>query len=143
MMPFIWLGIAVVLAFIEAAAPALVCVWFCVGAAAALVTSIFVTDLLVQIIVFLVVSLVALIALRPFIKKRVNVRGDEVATNSDAYIGRDVVVTQNIPEGRQGRVRLGDVSWSARSSSGEAITAGTLAKVDAVDGTVLVVEPVS
>ena len=140
---FAWLGIAVVFGFIEAAAPALVCLWFCLGAAVAFVTSFFVDDLLVQVIVFLVASIAMLLALRPFLRKRTKANPEDALTNSDAYVGREVVVTQGIPEGsgRTGRVLLADVSWLARTPGGNALPTGAHATVKQVDGTVLVVEP--
>lgn len=47
-------------------------------------------------------------------------------------------------DGREGRVRLGDSDWSARLATGVAIPEpGTHLRVDAVDGTILVVRPES
>ena len=105
---FVWLGIAVVFGFIEAAAPALVCLWFCLGAAVAFVVSFFVDNILAQVAVFLVASVAMLLALRPFIRKRTKANPEDALTNSDAYVGREVVVTQGIPEGagQTGRVLL-------------------------------------
>lgn len=140
-MPFVWLGAAVLLGLFEAAAPGLICIWFCLGAVASFIASLFVGDVFIQIIVFVAVSLVALLALRPLMKKRVNAHLDEVATNADAYVGRDVVVTQAIPDGQRGRARLADVTWNARTVDGQAMASGTHARVASVDGTVLVLEP--
>ena len=142
---FVWLGIAVVFGFIEAAAPALVCLWFCLGAAVAFVVSFFVDNILAQIAVFLVASVAMLLALRPFIRKRTKANPEDALTNSDAYVGHEVVVTQGIPEGagQTGRVLLADVSWLARTPDGSALPTGTRAKVAQVDSTVLVVEPLA
>lgn len=141
MATFIWLGIAIVLGVIEAASPMLVCIWFCLGAAVTFAVSLFVDNLLVQIVVFLVASTAMLLALRPFMKKRINAKGAETATNADTYIGRDVVVTQGIPAGQNGRVLLADVSWLARTADGSPLATGAHATVQAVDGTVLTVAP--
>ena len=134
MSPIIWLGITVALGLAEAAAPALVCLWFCLGAAITFVVSFFVPDLLVQVIVFVVCSALGLAALRPFMKKA-------AVTNSDEYVGRSVTVVQGIPQDGTGRVRLADVSWSARTKDGSALSAGSKARVEAVESTVLVVSP--
>lgn len=140
---FVWLGIAVVFGVIEAAAPALVCLWFCLGAAIAFVVSFFVDNLLVQVAVFLVASVAMLLALRPFMRKRTKSNPADALTNADSYVGREVVVTQQIPEGagRTGRVLLADVSWLARTPDGKPLATGSRATVRAVDSTVLVVEP--
>lgn len=144
MAAIIWLGIAVAFGIVEAAAPALVCIWFCVGAAAAFVVSLFTANILVQVAVFLVVSCVALLALRPFFRKSAKVKAKDALTDVDAYVGREVTVTQEIPAGKDlcGRVRLGDVSWLARTSEGVAVPTGSRVVVKSVDSTVLVVKPV-
>jgi membrane protein implicated in regulation of membrane protease activity len=141
---FVWLAVAVVFGLIEAMGPALVCIWFCVGAAVAFVVSFFVDSLLVQVVVFLVVSLAALIGLRPFIRKSSKERLDDVKTNYDTYVGRELVVSQAIPAGTgsTGRVLLGDVSWLARTCDGTAVEEGARVVVREVDSTVLVVAPV-
>ena len=88
MSPIIWLGITVALGLAEAAAPALVCLWFCLGAAITFVVSFFVPDLLVQVIVFVVCSALGLAALRPFMKKSSESKEKAAVTNSDEYVGR-------------------------------------------------------
>lgn len=140
---FVWLGLAVLFGIIEAAAPALVCLWFCLGAGIAFVVSFFVPDVVVQIIVFLVCSVALLLALRPFMRKRIKANPEDALTNFDAYVGREVLVTQAIPagSGQNGRVLLADVSWLARTADGSALSSGSHATVKQVDGTVLVVEP--
>ena len=141
MSPLIWLGITVALGLAEAAAPALVCLWFCLGAAVTFVVSFFVDDLLVQIIVFVVCSALGLAALRPFMKKSSESKEKDAVTNSDEYVGRTVTVVQRIPEGGTGRVKLADVSWMARMQDGSALASGSKARVEAVESTVLVLGP--
>ena len=145
MAAFIWLGIAVVFGIVEAIAPALVCVWFCVGAAAAFVAALCTANVWIQVAVFVVVSAVCLLCLRPFIRKTAKAKPEDAVTNYDTYVGREVVVTQAIPagEGRCGRVLLADVSWLARTADGTAVSTGERVVVKAVDSTVLVVAPKS
>ena len=139
---FVWLGLAVLFGLVEAAAPALVCLWFCLGAAVTFAVSFFVGDVLVQVIVFVASSAILLAALRPFMRKRMKAKPEDCLTNADTYVGREVVVTQGVPEGagRTGRVKLADVSWLARTPDGSALPAGARARVTQVEGTVLVVE---
>lgn len=139
-LPFVWLGVAVVAGLVEAASPLLICIWFCLGAAVAFVVSLLVHNLLIQIVVFLVASLLMLVALRPFMRRRVNAKG-EPATNADTYIGRVVTITQGITPTRDGRALLGDTSWIAHRADGGALASGSKARVTSVDGARLVVEP--
>ncbi len=55
--------------------------------------------------------------------------------------GRHAMVTEAGPGGL--RVRLGDSDWSARPARGAAPALGDQVRVDAVDGTVLVVSPLA
>lgn len=143
MATWIWLGLAVVLGVVEAMGPALVCIWFCLGAVASFIVSFFVDSIVVQIAVFVVASLVMLLALRPFMSKAVKAKAGEAVTNYDAYVGREVIVTQGIPagQGNTGRVRLSDVSWLARTADGSEAPSGAHVVVKDVEGTMLVVEP--
>ena len=138
---FVWLGAAVVLGVIEAASPMLVCVWFCAGAVCAFAVSFFTSNLFVQLAVFAVASLAGLLALRPLMRRRVAARAGDDATDVDALVGRTAVVTQAVPAGGEGRALLGDTSWIARCDEGVALASGQHARVAAVDGTRLVLEP--
>ncbi|MBS5450261.1 MAG: NfeD family protein [Coriobacteriia bacterium] len=139
-LPFVWLGVAVVAGLVEAASPLLICIWFCLGAAVTFVVSLFVDNVLTQVIVFLVASFVMLLALRPFMRKRVNAKG-EPQMNADGYVGRVVTVTQGITATHDGRALLGDTSWLARCANGGELSSGSQARVVSVDGARLVVEP--
>ena len=68
-MTIIWLVLAVVMAVLEAATVQLVSIWFVIGSVAACVTSLFTDNILIQAIVFVAVTGIALIATRPLVKK--------------------------------------------------------------------------
>ena len=69
-----WAAAIVVFAIAEAATTALVSIWFAVGAAAAMVASIFTASLGVQCAVFAVVSAVTLAVMLPLLAKRRTMR---------------------------------------------------------------------
>lgn len=62
---YVWLIVFIVLTAIEMATFQLVTIWFAVGAVAAFITSLFSTSLEIQLIVFLAVSMLLLILVRP------------------------------------------------------------------------------
>lgn len=68
-MPFIWLGIALVMGVLEMCTAQLVSVWFVFGGIAAAVSCIFTDQILIQVGVFAGISLVALLVTRPIVKK--------------------------------------------------------------------------
>ena len=76
MSPFVWLGVAAVMAVVEVVSLGLITMWFVVGALVAFVVNLLGVDPLVQIGVFLTVSVLCLIVLRPvFVKYRARPAG--------------------------------------------------------------------
>ena len=58
-----------------------------------------------------------------------------MATNIDSVIGSEGYVTTPIDNvSAEGQVKLGAMYWTARSTSGEKIPAGTLVKADKIEG---------
>ncbi|MEG1275470.1 MAG: NfeD family protein [Ruthenibacterium sp.] len=132
---WVWLALVVVFAVLEAVTIGLVCIWFAAGAVAALITSAFTSSAPTQIIVFLIVSFVALAVTRPYIKKR---RLDQqVPTNADMNIGRKAVVIADITPDVPGRVKLDGVDWIARSV--DVLHTGELCVVKSLDSATLTV----
>ena len=130
---FIWFALMVVFLVVEGACPFhLVSVWFAVGALAAVVVSLLNGAVWLQIIVFLVVSGALLLSLWPLTKK---LRSGATKTNVDALIDSKGYVIADIDNlSATGQVKLGAMEWTARSTSGDPIKAGTLVKVDRIEG---------
>ncbi len=134
----IWAVLAVVFLVAEAGTVALVSIWFAVGALAALAAALLGAAMWLQIVIFLAVS-VALLAL---LWKKVRSRAAGAKTNVDAVIGAEGYVTEPIGNlSYTGRVKLGGITWAARSTSGTPIGVGTLVRVDRVEGVKVFVSP--
>ncbi len=139
-MPLIWLGFAVMMAVCEAATTQLVSVWFVIGALCAAVATIFTPSLLIQSLIFLSVSLIALIATRPFVK-RFKQKHQKVNTNSDRMIGQIGTVISPINDAQSvGQVKVLGETWTARSDLAPIPTNAKI-KVLAIEGVKLLVEP--
>ncbi len=135
---FLWLALFVVFLIVEAGTVALVSIWFALGALAALVSCALGAEMWLQITVFLVVSLVLLAVLW----KRVRNKLTTTKTNVDSMIGAEGYVTEAIDNlSYTGRVKLGGITWAARSTSGAGIPVGTLVKVERVEGVKVFVSP--
>ena len=136
----VWLSLMVLFLIIEAAAPGLTSIWFAAGALAALLASFFTAPLWLQIVLFIVVSVVTIIITRPLAKKYVNSRVQ--ATNADMVIGQSATVTERIDNvAGTGMATVGGRSWTARSSDGRVIEAGELTEVKAIEGVKLLLVP--
>ena len=136
----IWLVLMVVFLIMEAATVQLVSTWFAVGALAAMVVSLLGAEVWLQLVVFFALSIVLLILLFPMARK--HLKPKLVATNADALVGRLCIVTEEIGPLEGGRVKLGDVSWSALVETGESIPVGSQVKILRIQGAKVIVEAV-
>lgn len=137
----IWLGLVIVFLIVEASCPIhLVSVWFAVGSLVALASQLLGAPLWLQVTLFLVVSAVLLAALWPLTRKFL--KPNLTATNVDSVIGSTGYVTAAIDNvAAAGQVKLGAMEWTARSTSGAPIGAGTLIRVDRIEGVKVFVSP--
>ena len=139
----IWLGLVVVLGFLEAVTVTLTSIWFAVGALAAMAVALFGGALWVQILVFAAVSLICVLALRPLAQTRLG-GARKIATNADRIIGQEAVVKESIDNvAGTGAVSIGGTVWTARSDSAEMIPAGSVVRVLRIEGVKVLVAPVS
>ncbi len=136
----VWLVLLVSFLMTEAATVAVVSLWFAAGALVALIASLLQGPIWLQIVLFLGVSGILLALLRPLVRKFISPR--LVATNVDSVIGSTGLVTIPIDNvAAKGQVKLGAMEWTARSSDGSLIPAGTLIRVDRVEGVKVFVSP--
>lgn len=139
-MTVVWLGILVILVVIELLTMGLTTIWFAGGALVAALISIPGTPLIVQILFFLIVSILLLYFTRPIAVKYFN--RDRTRTNVESLIGRQAIVISEINniEGI-GQVNTGGMEWSARSSYHNiVIPVGAVVTVLGIDGVKLIVE---
>ena len=129
----IWLGLTVAFLVAEAATVTVVALWFAAGALAAMAAALLGGGIFLQTGVFLAVSAMALTALRPLVRKHLTPK--LTATNIDSVIGSVGIVTVPIDNiAATGQIKLNGMEWSARSTSGEALDAGTKVRVDKIEG---------
>lgn len=129
----IWLGLLLLFALGEAVTVGLTSIWFAAGALAGLICALAGGMLWLQAVLFLIVTVLCLLAVRPLAKRHLNSR--VVATNADRVIGAQAQVTEEIQNVQgQGAVRVGGVTWSARSENGEVIPVGTSVRVLRIEG---------
>ena len=137
----IWLLLVVAFLIAEAATVTVISLWFAAGALAAMATALLGGSVWLQAGVFLVVSAIALTALRPLVRKYLTPK--LTATNVDSVIGSVGIVTTGIDNvAAAGQVKLNGMEWTARSSSGDVIPAGTQVTVERIEGVKVFVTPV-
>lgn len=138
-MMIIWLVILIVMIGIEIATMGLTTIWFAGGALAAMIAASFKLPLVVQILLFLAVSLLLLVFTRPVAVKYFN--RDRVRTNVESLVGRQAIVISEIDNLQGiGQVTVGGQEWSARSTDDNIrMSVGAVVEVVAVSGVKLIV----
>ena len=135
-----WLIALVVFLVIEAATLGLATIWFAGGALIALIAAMCGAGIVVQMVLFLVISLVLLIFTRPFAVRFLS--KDTLKTNVDRVIGMEGVVTEEISNlAGTGKVSLGGNVWTARTENeGGTIPVDAVVAVLRVEGVKLIVK---
>lgn len=141
-MIYVWIALTIVFVIAEAATAQLTTVWFALGSVVALILAACgVKSLAVQIVVFIAVSAISLIATRPLVKKMLQKR--VVATNADRNIGETGITISEINNlEAKGEVKVKGVVWTARSENGEVIPEGSKVRVKNIEGVKLIVETI-
>ena len=138
-MVLIWIAAALAAVLIELLTPtALVSVWFALGAVVAALLTILRLSVAVQLVAFVLVSLLAMLIVRPIASRYL--RGNVVPTNADRMIHQIGTVTREIREDQWGEVYVLSSYWSAVSFQHETIEKGTKVKVLNIEGAKLIVE---
>ncbi|MBN2650861.1 MAG: NfeD family protein [Spirochaetales bacterium] len=146
MMITIWISLMLIFIVFEAVTTSMVSVWFALGSLIALLLDLFglkygnigIAAVYIQIVVFIIVSLVSLFTLAPLVKKKL--KGEVIPTNKDALVGQVGLVHQSIGLGSVGRVKVGAQDWSALSEDGSEIPEGTKVEVVRVEGAKIIVK---
>lgn len=118
----------------------LVSVWFSIGALAAYFAYLMGLSFPVQLAVFIVVSILSLLAVRPLAANYF--RGNIVATNADRIIGQHTTLVKAVKSNEWGEVNVYGTVWSVAELSNRPLDAGTVVEVVAIEGAKLIVKKV-
>jgi membrane protein implicated in regulation of membrane protease activity len=136
----IWTVLAILFAVIEGATLGLTTIWFSGGSLVALFMAWLGFNLYVQIIAFVVSSILLLLVTRPFVVKYMKV--GSIKTNVDSLIGKRGIVVNEITEHNYGQVKLNGQMWTAKGQTITTIKEGKEVEVEAIEGVKLVVKEV-
>lgn len=135
-----WLLLAAILIVTEIVSLGLTTIWFAGGAFVAAIAAIGGANLVVQIILFFVVSIGLLLITRPLAVKHLDSKTEK--TNAEGLIGKTAVVLQEINNLKEtGQAKINGMEWTARAKNNEdVILVGTAVKVVEIQGVKLIVE---
>ena len=136
-----WLLLAAIFIVVELATLGLTTIWFAGGAFIAAIAGACGANLAIQVILFLVISILLLVLTRPIAVKHLDSKIEK--TNSEALIGKTAVVTQEINNlNATGQAKINGMDWTARAKvEDEVIPDGTIVTIVEISGVKLIVEP--
>ncbi len=136
-----WLIVAVAFAIAELMTTSLTLVWFSIGALVLMVLSIFIESIIIQIILFAIISITLLVVFtKYFVDKD---KSFQYNTNLQGIEKKIGIVKQEIPPYRTGIVTLTGEDWTAISDNNEKIEKGKAVKIVRIEGVKLVVKPIT
>lgn len=139
MTTIIWIAAIIIFGVVEAVTAGLVSIWFVIGGVGGLIVSILGGQIWLQVVVFFLVSIAALFATRPLVRKFSTARA--TATNADRVLGAVGRVTETVDNTiPTGEVYVDGKRWSARSETGAIIKPETLVRITRMEGVRLFVE---
>ena len=137
-MKIVWLIVAIVFAIAEAMTPSLTLIWFSIGALAMIFLSTFIESILIQVILYGIISVALLIFVtKKIVKKDENHQYD---TNLRAVMKKRGVVKKDIVPNKTGIVIIESEEWSAISLDNETILKDTVVEVVKIEGVKLIVK---
>lgn len=135
-----WLILMIIFIVAELMTEGLVSIWFAAGALVSLIIACFTSNVIIQIIAFLLVSIVLIFATRPWATKYLNSRTKQ--TNSDRLIGEEIRIAEAVSNYNQtGTANVHGREWTVRSSDDHVeFSEGEFARVVKISGVKLIVE---
>jgi membrane protein implicated in regulation of membrane protease activity len=138
---YYWLIAAIVLVILEIMTAGFGVICFAIGAALAALVSGLGGSLTWQVVVFVVVSLLAFIFLRPVVMRFLDRKSKDVKTNAEAIIGRKGIVSECIDASQHtGRVAVDGDDWKAVSEDGSVIEKGADVEIIKLDSIIVTVK---
>lgn len=138
---YIWLIIAGLFIIIETFTSGFLIFWFGIGALVSMIISIFIEDIFIQTIIFIISSVILIFATKPFVKKFTN--SQTISTNINSLIGKTGIVVKEIDNlASIGQVKVNGELWSAKSIDNQIISENTKVEIIKIDGVKLIVKTI-
>jgi len=136
-MMYIWFVVMLILIYIEIATPAMISIWFVISAFLTMLLSIFVPNILIQILFFGLGGVALYYATIKTINKRIY--GEERVNDViERIVGKKGVVNNMIEPGIEGEVTIDGKVWKARAI--EKILVSEIVKVIDINDNILMVK---
>lgn len=136
---WVWLAGIIVFIVLEAVTYQIVSIWFALGAVGGLIAKAAGASFTVQMAIFITISVICLLCLRPLSRKLLKNKKEN--TNVDSLLGKEVLVTKEVNNLLgTGEGKVGGMVWTIRSADNEIIPEGETVICEKVEGVKLIVK---
>ena len=128
---YIWLILSIGFVALEIITPSFIVLWLSVGAFYAMLTTFITNQLIIQLVVFVIISVISMF----FTKKLFNDTKNKIEykNSTEMLIGKEVIVVKRINTDIEfGEIKIGNDIWTAYSDKD--IDVGELVKIIKIDG---------
>ena len=129
---WLWFWVAVAFAVIEAVTLGIVSIWFAIGALVTMVFAFVIDSFLIQLLIFLAVSLILVATTRKVAVEKLKI--GQTKTNVDELIGQEAVVVKEIKPHAPGEVKINGKVWRAVSDSQQSYMVNEVVTVLRIEG---------
>ncbi|WP_304582232.1 MULTISPECIES: NfeD family protein [Bacteria] len=135
--------VALIFIMIEIFTSGFAVICFAFGAIGSAVASACGASIEMQLLCFCLCTLLAFVAVRPFLLKFFYRRNDAVKTNAEALIGRRAIVSETIDSvSGTGRVSIDGDDWKATTEDDATIAKGSHVMITKIDSIILTVKQI-
>ena len=131
----VWFALVFVFLIFEAITLNLVTIWFAFGSVCAYIASYFTENIIIQLVVFSLATLISLLFTKPLLDKFIKKNSE--STNFDRIIGKIGIVISPIKKHDYGRVKIDGKDWMAISEKN--IKKGTEVEILKIEGAKVIV----
>ncbi len=136
---YYWLIFMAICLVIELITLGLTTIWFAIGALFAFIVAVCGGDIIWQVVVFFLVSIVTLLFTRPLATRYFN--KDRIKTNAESLVGANAKVIERIDNiNSSGRVNVRGQEWMARTEDDSIIEAGETVEIVSISGAKVLVK---
>ncbi len=115
--------------------------WLGVASLIAMVVSFFISNLIIQMTVFIISSVILILSTKPFVKKFME--KEILITNAFSLIGKKAIVIQEIDNVKgTGQIKVGGETWSAMCENDKIIPVDAEVKILKIEGVKAIVQQI-
>lgn len=135
---WLWLILAIVFGVIEAMTLGIVSIWFAIGAFITMLLTLIIDSFLVQLIIFILISIVLVATTRQIAVKKLRV--GQYKTNIDELIGKEAMVVKKILPYEAGEVKVEGKIWRAISDSKQIYEVSQIGTILRIEGVTIILK---